>query len=34
MFQNRGHQRAYCSSPRWYVSVEIHGDDDNDDGAG
>jgi hypothetical protein len=26
--QNRGHKRAYCSSPRWYVSVENHGDND------
>jgi hypothetical protein len=26
--QNRGHQRACCSSPRWYVSMESHGDDD------
>jgi hypothetical protein len=24
--QNNGHQRPYCSSPTWYVSVEIHGD--------
>jgi hypothetical protein len=25
--QNRGHQRAYCSSPGWYVRVDSHGDD-------
>jgi hypothetical protein len=28
MSQNCGHQLAYCSSPRWYVSVESHGGDD------
>jgi hypothetical protein len=32
--QNRGHQLAYCSSPGWHVSVESHGDDDNDAGCG
>jgi hypothetical protein len=26
--QNRGHQRAYCLFPRWYVNVENHGYDD------
>jgi hypothetical protein len=30
MSQNRGHQRAYLSSPGWHVSVEGHGDDDDD----
>jgi hypothetical protein len=24
---NCSHQRTYCSSPRWYVSMECHGDD-------
>jgi hypothetical protein len=28
MSQNCGHQRAYCSSPGWYVSMENSGDDD------
>jgi hypothetical protein len=27
MAQNRGHQRAYRSSPGWYVTMESHGDD-------
>jgi hypothetical protein len=27
--QNRGHQWVYCSSPRWYMSMESHGDDDD-----
>jgi hypothetical protein len=26
--QNCGHQRAYCSSPGWYVSVESRSGDD------
>jgi hypothetical protein len=26
MSLNRGHQRAYCSSPRWYMSIEKHGE--------
>jgi hypothetical protein len=26
--QNCSHQQAYCSSPKWYVSIESHGDDD------
>jgi len=25
MSLNSGHQRAYCSSPRWYMSMESHG---------
>jgi hypothetical protein len=25
MCPNCGHQRAYCSSPRWYMRVEGHG---------
>jgi hypothetical protein len=29
MSQNRGHQRAYCSSPGLYVSVESRSDDDD-----
>jgi hypothetical protein len=29
MSQNCGHQRAYCSSPGLYVSMESHGDDDD-----
>jgi hypothetical protein len=29
--ENWGHQRAYCSSPGWYVSMEGHDDDDDDD---
>jgi hypothetical protein len=24
MYLNWGHQRAYCSSPRWYLSIESH----------
>jgi hypothetical protein len=28
MSQNRDHQRAYCSSPVWCVSMESHGEDD------
>jgi hypothetical protein len=26
MSQNCGHQRAYCSSPGWYINMESHGD--------
>jgi hypothetical protein len=29
MSQDCGHQRAYCSSPGRYVSLEGHGDDDD-----
>jgi hypothetical protein len=29
MSQTYGHQRAYCPSPGRYVSVESHGDDDD-----
>jgi hypothetical protein len=29
MSQNCGHQRAYCSSPGWYVNMESHGDDED-----
>jgi hypothetical protein len=32
MPQNCGHQRAYYSFPGWYVSMDSHGDDDNDVG--
>jgi hypothetical protein len=28
MSQKRGHQRAYCSSPGWYVSMDSGGGDD------
>jgi hypothetical protein len=31
MSQNYGHQRAYCSCTEWYVSMESHGGDDDDD---
>jgi hypothetical protein len=34
MSQNRGYQLAYPSSPSWYVSVDNHGDDNDDNGAG
>jgi hypothetical protein len=33
MSQNSNHQCAYFASPRWYVNVKSHGDDDNNDDA-
>jgi hypothetical protein len=27
--KNRGHQRVYCSFPRWYESLESHNNDDD-----